>query len=143
MSTLFPQNPKFARYNLTYLPEDQEIEVEVMSGAFMLVKKEAVERVGLLDERFFMYGEDVDWCYRLKQAGYRLVYDPQTQVIHHKSASSGGRRHPKIVFEFHRAMWLFYQKNLRSQYSQFTTQLVWLGIWGHYQGERLLSFFMR
>src|SRR5262245_46506760 len=76
MSRLFPHSQWFGRYNLTFLPEDETCEVEAISGSFMVARREAVEQVGLLDEDFFMYGEDLDWCYRIRTAGWQIHYYP-------------------------------------------------------------------
>jgi N-acetylglucosaminyl-diphospho-decaprenol L-rhamnosyltransferase len=107
----FPNSPRFARYNLTYLPEDQETEVDSVVGAYMQVRKEVVAQVGLLDETFFMYGEDLDWAYRAKSAGWKVMYHPQVTVKHVKRAAS--RRSKKAQFEFYRAMLIFYRKHYR------------------------------
>ncbi len=109
LAQLFPRSPRFGRYNLTYLDPDQEAEVDSVVGAFMLVRREAIAQVGLLDESFFMYGEDLDWAYRLKQAGWRVFYTPHVTILHVKRASS--RQNPRARIEFWRAMRLFYQKH--------------------------------
>lgn len=127
ISKLFPHVPRFNQYQLGYLNPDEEYPVDCLVGAFMLVRRKAIDEVGLLDEQFFMYGEDVDWCYRIKQAGWTNYYYPKTHIIHYKGASS--RRRPlKIVYEFHRAMYLFHRKHFRSRYSLPTNILVYGGI---------------
>ncbi|TFG71572.1 MAG: glycosyltransferase family 2 protein, partial [Anaerolineales bacterium] len=108
LSKLFPKHRTFGRYNLTYLDEDEIAEVDSVVGAFMMVRKQAIEQVGYLDEAFFMYGEDLDWAYRIKQAGYRVVYYPEVTVLHVKRASS--RQFPRSKVEFWRAMEIFYRK---------------------------------
>ena len=93
----------------------------------MLIRREAIEQVGMLDEEFFMYGEDIDWCYRIKEAGWVNYYYPRTQIVHHKGASS--RRKPfKIIYEFHRAMILFHNKHYRKKYSWLTNMMVYAGV---------------
>lgn len=127
ISKLFPHVPRFNQYQLGYLNADEEYPVDCLVGAFMLVRRKAIDEVGLLDEQFFMYGEDVDWCYRIKQAGWTNYYYPKTHIIHYKGASS--RKRPlKIVYEFHRAMYLFHRKHFRSRYSLPTNLLVYGGI---------------
>lgn len=127
ISKLFPHVPRFNQYQLGYLNPDEEYPVDCLVGAFMLVRRKAIDEVGLLDEQFFMYGEDVDWCYRIKQAGWTNYYYPKTHIIHYKGASS--RKRPlKIVYEFHRAMYLFHRKHFRSRYSLPTNLLVYGGI---------------
>ncbi len=122
LSRLFPRNRRFARYNLTYLDPDVVAEVDAVAGACMAVRAAAVQQVGFLDERFFMYGEDLDWAYRIKQAGWKVYYYPQVTVLHHKGAAS--RRSRRATYEFYRAMLLFYRKH----YAASTSALVHLFI---------------
>jgi N-acetylglucosaminyl-diphospho-decaprenol L-rhamnosyltransferase len=110
MSKRRPQSRRFAGYNLTYLGEDETAEVDAVGGAFMLVRMSAIDQVGLLDERFFMYGEDLDWAYRIKSPGWKVYYYPDSQVIHLKSASAR-RQARRMIYEFYRAMWLFHRKH--------------------------------
>jgi GT2 family glycosyltransferase len=109
LSNLFPKHHRFGRYNLTYLDEDEIAEVDSVVGAFMLVRMQAIKAVGLLDDTFFMYGEDLDWAYRIKAAGYRVIYYPRVTVLHVKRASS--RQFPRAKVEFWRAMEIFYKKH--------------------------------
>jgi len=109
LSKLFPRSRRFGRYNLTYLDPDEVAEVDSVVGAFMLVRAEALKQVGLMDERFFMYGEDLDWAYRIKKAGWKVYYNPQVTVLHYKRAAS--RHSRKANYEFYRAMHIFYRKH--------------------------------
>jgi hypothetical protein len=109
LSKLFPKSRRFGRYNLTYLDPDEVAEVDSVVGAFMLVRAEALRQVGLLDESFFMYGEDLDWAYRIKKAGWKVYYNPQVTVLHYKRAAS--RHSRKASYEFYRAMRIFYRKH--------------------------------
>lgn len=111
LAKLFPSNRRFGRYNMTFADEDSELEVDSVVGAYMQVRREAIERVGLLDEAFFMYGEDIDWAFRIKEAGYKVWYHPAVTVHHFKRAAS--RKNPKAQFEFWRAMLIFYRKHFR------------------------------
>lgn len=113
LSRLFPHNRRFGRYNLTYLDPDQVTEVDSVVGAFMLVRAEAIAQVGLMDEQFFMYGEDLDWAYRIKEAGWKVYYNPAVTVLHVKRAAS--RHSPKAQVEFYRAMDIFYHKHYAKQ----------------------------
>jgi len=88
LSKLFPRSNWFGKYNLTYLSPEETYEVDAVSGSFMMVRKEVFEKVGGLDEEFFMYGEDLDWCYRIQQAGWKIFYVPLTQIIHYKGEST-------------------------------------------------------
>ena len=84
LSKLFPKSKKFGQYHLSFLDKDQNHEVEVLSGAFMLMRKETLDKVGLLDETFFMYGEDIDLSYRIILGGYKNYYFAETTIIHYK-----------------------------------------------------------
>jgi len=109
LSKLFPKSPRFGRYNLTYLDPDELTEVDSVVGAFMLVRAEAIHQVGLLDENFFLYGEDLDWAYRIRKAGWKIYYNPQVTVLHVKAAST--RHSRRARYEFYRAMNVFYRKH--------------------------------
>ena len=110
LSRLFPRSPHFGRYNLTYLDPDQPTEMDSGVGACMLIRREALEQAGLFDEAFFMYGEDLDLCYRLKQCGWRVHYYPAVQVLHYKGQASK-QLADKATHEFYRAMLLFHRKH--------------------------------
>ena len=109
LSKLFPKSRRFGRYNLTYLDPDEMTEVDSVVGAFMLVRAEAIHQVGLLDEAFFMYGEDLDWAYRMRKAEWKIFYNPQVTVLHIKGASAKHSRRAR--YEFYRAMDIFYRKH--------------------------------
>lgn len=126
LAKLFPHNKRFARYNMTYADVDEELEVDSVVGAYMQVRKECIARVGLLDETFFMYGEDLDWAFRVKQAGWKVMYHPQVTVKHVKRAAS--RRSKKAQFEFIRAMLIFYRKHYRKATRFPVHQLVLLAL---------------
>ncbi|NOK64007.1 MAG: glycosyltransferase family 2 protein [Chloroflexi bacterium AL-W] len=110
LSRLFPRSPRFARYNMTYLDPDIEVEVDALVGACMLVRSSVVREVGLLDEQFFMYGEDLDWSHRIKQYGWRIMYAPHVIVHHYKRASSSQRPFASIRHFYH-AMRVFHRKH--------------------------------
>lgn len=146
LSRLFPRSEIFGRYNLTYLPEDEIAEVDSVVGAFMLVRTAAIRRVGLLDEQFWMYGEDLDWAKRIKDAGWKVVYNPNLLTLHVKRASS--RQSRKAQVEFYRAMLIFYYKHYRHETPAWLHWLIMLGIgikggapiWPHVQaGSAILA----
>jgi len=110
LSRLFPKSRLFGRYNLTYLDPDQSYEVEAISGSFMMVRGEAVAQVGLLDERFFLYGEDLDWCLRFRKAGWKIYYVPETRIVHFKGESSRRSGFDSLRL-FYQAMHLFVSKH--------------------------------
>ena len=112
LAKLFPNSPRFARYNMTFKDIDEQTEVDTVVGAYMQVRRDVIEAVGLLDEAFFMYGEDIDWSYRAKSAGWKIVYYPEVTVWHIKRAAS--RKSKKAQFEFTRAMLIFYRKHYRA-----------------------------
>lgn len=126
LSKLFPKSRLFGRYNMTYLPETQETEVDAVVGAFMLVRREAIWQAGLLDETFWMYGEDLDWAFRIKQATWKVMYLPRATVLHVKRAAS--RKNPKAQREFYRAMLLFYRKHYRATTPLWLHSLILLGL---------------
>jgi GT2 family glycosyltransferase len=130
LSRIFPRSQRFGRYNMTYLDPDQPAEIDSVVGAFMLVRREAIGRVGLLDEIFWMYGEDLDWAYRIKQAGWKVYYYPQVVVQHVKRASSGQSSDGAVraKYEFDRAMWLFYCKHYQATTPRWLDGCVRLGL---------------
>jgi GT2 family glycosyltransferase len=117
LSLLFPKSKKFGQYHLGHLSEFETNEVDVLSGAFMLMRSKTLDEVGLLDEAFFMYGEDIDLSYRIQKGGYKNYYFPETRIIHYKGESTK-KSSINYVFVFYRAMVIFAekhfsQKNLR------------------------------
>lgn len=131
LSRLFPRSRRFARYRMTFLPEDSVAEVDSVVGACMLVRSEILQQVGLLDEEYFMYGEDLDWAYRIKRAGWRVVYNGSVTVVHHKRQSS--RRSTRAIAEFYRSMLVFFRKHYAAQTPRPLGWLVVLGVyvqWG-------------
>lgn len=144
LSRLFPQSPRFGRYNMTFLPRDAVAEIDALSGSCMMVRHAALyfdrstasdmhllngratgellrrntrdNGAGVFDEDFFMYGEDLDWCYRIQQAGWKIFYIPSTRIIHYKGESTkkGELRYVRL---FYGAMVKFAEKHLESRYS--------------------------
>ncbi len=110
LSSLFPRSKLFARYNLTYLDPDKTYEVDAVSGSFMMSRRDVYEKIGGLDESFFMYGEDLDWCYRVQQLGKKVYYVPTTSIIHYKGESTR-RSDIDELKVFYSAMRLFVRKH--------------------------------
>ncbi len=110
LSTLFPKRKIFAHYNLTYLDENQTYEVDAISGSFMMMRKEVYEKTGGFDEDFFMYGEDLDLCYRIQKEGYKVFYVHSAQIIHYKGESTK-RSSIDDTKLFYDAMHLFVKKH--------------------------------
>lgn len=123
----FPNSPRFARYNLTYLDPDLTYEVDSVMGAYMLVRLAAIDDAGLLDESFFMYGEDLDWAFRIKKCGWAVFYYPEARVLHYKGASSS-RHSYRLIVEFYRAMYLFHRKHYAPHTFVLLNWLVTTGI---------------
>ena len=126
LSRLFPTSRRFNAYNLEYLPEEAVHPVDSVVGAYMQVRAEAILAAGLLDERFFMYGEDLDWAKRIKDAGWEVWYNGAVEITHVKEAAS--RQSSKSRIDFYEAMWLFYQKHYRSETSWLLDKAILLGI---------------
>src|SRR6056297_3201334 len=110
LSKLFPKSKIFARYHLGHLKNDEMNEIEILPGAFMFLRKKALEKAGLLDETFFMYGEDIDLSYRITKAGFKNFYFPETTIIHYKGESTK-KGSLNYVFVFYQAMIIFAQKH--------------------------------
>jgi GT2 family glycosyltransferase len=127
LSKRYPASPRFNRYNLGYLDPDQLSEVDSVVGAFMLIRREALEQAGLLDERFFAFGEDLDLCYRIKiDHGWKVYYYPAVVVTHYKGQSMKQRTVPMTI-HFYRAMWLFHEKHYARRTFFLINWLVALG----------------
>ena len=105
----FPGHARLAAYNLTHLDPGEVTEVDAVTGACMLVRLSAIDAAGLLDDTFFMYGEDLDWAYRIKAQGWQVFYNPATRALHEKGATSA-RQSGRMIVEFYRAMYLFHRK---------------------------------
>ncbi len=128
LSSLFPKSKKFGRYHLGYLDKDEINEVEVLSGAFMLMRRKTLDEVGLLDEDFFMYGEDIDLSYRIILGGYKNYYFPETKIIHYKGESTK-KSSVNYVFVFYNAMIIFAKKHFSSSHANTFSFLIKIAIY--------------
>src|SRR3989338_8193702 len=140
LSKIFKGSKIFDQYQMGYLPQNQEHEVDSCVGAFMLVRASAIKKVGLFDEDFFFYGEDLDWCWRFKEAGYKIMYNPQVKIIHYKGAASGMKLTSKhltkanrqskkrALYESVHSMELFYKKHYQDKYPFFVNWLVLISL---------------
>jgi O-antigen biosynthesis protein len=115
LSKLFPKSRIFGKYNLTYLDENETYEVESICGAFMFIPKYVLDKTGLFDEDYFMYGEDLDLCYRIKKNGYKIFYYPEVKTVHLKGESTR-KSGLTYVNNFYGAMNIFVKKNLGGSY---------------------------
>ena len=128
LTKLFPHSKRFARYYMGHLSNDEVNEVEILAGAFMLMRKETLDKVGLLDETFFMYGEDIDLSYRITQGGYKNYYFPETRIIHYKGESTK-KTSVNYVFVFYRAMEIFAKKHFGNTWAKSFSFLINIAIY--------------
>jgi len=140
ISKLFPRSKTFGGYNLSYLDLSETHEIDALAGAFMMVRREAGKKVGWWDEDYFFYGEDLDFCFMLKQNGWKVYYMPEFSILHYKGVSGGIKKISKEVTtanketrkkaqtERFKAMRIFYKKHYETKYPFIVTRLVYLGI---------------
>ena len=123
LSVLFPKSRIFGKYHLGFLDNREIHVVDVLSGAFMLMRKEVIDKIGVFDEQFFMYGEDIDLSFRIAEAGYKNYYYPGTTIIHYKGESTK-KGSLNYVFVFYKAMIIFAQKHFASQKAALFSLLI-------------------
>lgn len=128
LSKLFPRSRVFGRYHLGYLDREKNHEVDVLSGAFMLLRKTALDKAGLLDETFFMYGEDIDLSYRIQLAGFKNYYFSETSIIHYKGESTK-KSSVNYVFVFYNAMIIFAKKHFSKNNANLFAILIYWAIY--------------
>ena len=128
LAKLFPRSRTFARYHLGHLDENKSNEVDVLAGAFMMIRKEVLDKVGSFDETFFMYGEDIDLSYRIQQAGYKNFYFSGTSIIHFKGESTR-KGSMNYVRMFYKAMSVFVKKHYGASRAGFFNFLIQTAIW--------------
>ena len=127
LSKLFPRSRRFGRYNLTYLSPDITTQVDSVVGAFMLMRGEALAQAGLLDERYFMYAEDLDLCYRFKQRDWQVWYNADVTVLHYKGRSSQ-QRSAQANYHFYRTMRLFHDEHFKQRTFFLVNGLIYAAI---------------
>lgn len=128
LSKLFPRSKRFGAYHLSYLDEDEIHSVDVLAGAFMLMRKNTLDKVGLLDEDYFMYGEDIDLSYRITRGGYENYYFPNTRIIHYKGESTK-KSSVNYVYVFYHAMQIFARKHFSVKNARLFNWCINLAIW--------------
>ena len=131
LSRLFPKNRRFNRYNLGDVPTETIHEIDAGTAACLMVRRKAIDQVGFFDPQFFMYGEDLDLCFRLRQGGWKIYYVPDATGVHLKGSSTRQATGP-MLYEFHRAMWLFHRKHYASSTPALGNAIVWAGIWARW-----------
>lgn len=128
LAKLFPRSKRFGRYHLGYLDKDEIHQVDILSGAFMLMRSVVLDKTGLLDEEFFMYGEDIDLSYRITLAGYKNYYFPKTRIIHYKGESTK-KSSVNYVFVFYNAMIIFAKKHFSKKSASTFSFLINIAIY--------------
>ena len=131
LSRAFPRSRRFNRYNLGYEREDAVHEIDSGTAACLMVRRQAIDRVGLFDPDFFMYGEDLDLCFRLRAGGWKIDYLPVAQALHVKGQATR-QATARMLYAFHSAMWTFHHKHYASDLPAFVNGLVWASIWGRW-----------
>ncbi|MBO6587421.1 MAG: glycosyltransferase [Gracilimonas sp.] len=128
LNTLFPESKLFSQYYLSWMGEDEASEIPVLSGSFMFWRTDLLKELDGFDERFFMYGEDIDLCYRVQKTDFRIDYVPDTSIIHYKGESTkkGDLRYIRI---FNKALYQFFDKHYSARYSLFFRIFIYLAIW--------------
>src|SRR5919201_1702573 len=138
LSRLFPSSPRFGRHNMGHMPADEVHEMDAGTAACLMLRRSALDRVGFFDPRYFMFGEDLDLCYRLKLAGWKIFYVPSATATRHVKPVSAERAR-QLSYERHRAMWTYHFKHHSEDVSAFSNGLVWAQIWGRYVAESIGS----
>jgi len=128
LSKFFPKSKRFGQYHLGYLDEDETNKVDILSGAFMMMRQSALDKVGLLDEAFFMYGEDIDLSYRITQGGFDNYYFADTSIIHYKGESTK-KSSVNYIFVFYNAMVIFAEKHFSNKNAKLFSMLINIAIW--------------
>lgn len=111
LSKRFPDNPRYAGYLMTYLDENEVNEVEAVSGSCMFIRSELIDEIGYLDELFFAYQEDADFCYRARKAGWKIFYVPMAQIYHFGGEGGSGVEVYRSIYQWHRSYFLYYRKH--------------------------------
>src|SRR6266849_5413069 len=126
---------RFGRYNMGHLDESDVHEVDAGSADCLMLRRAALDRVGFFDPRYFMYGEDIDLCYRLKLGGWKVFYLPTATAIHHERAAPDEGEKLQMLYEEHRAMGTHHFKHHAEEQSAFGNGLVWAQIWGRWLAQ--------
>lgn len=138
LSKLFPNSKRFNQYNLSYLDDDGVYFIDCVVGAFMLINSEVMRNCNGLDESYFMYGEDIDLCYKVKELGYEVCYYGKCKIIHYKGASGKNKR---LLYEFHKSMEIFYDKHYKKEDPLVINLITHLSIWGLYYVKLIILNF--
>jgi GT2 family glycosyltransferase len=131
LSHLFNRSARFNRYNMGHLSPDEPHEMDSGTGACLMLRRAAIDRIGFFDPDYFMYGEDLDLCFRLKLGGWKVYYLPSANAIHLKGMSTRQSTR-RMLYEFHSAMWTFHHKHYAEDMPAFANGLVWASIWARW-----------
>jgi GT2 family glycosyltransferase len=131
LSRLFPRSPRFGRYNMGHVDESDVHELDAGTADCLMLRMAAVDRVGFFDPRYFMFGEDIDLCYRLKLGGWKVFYLPNATATHQKRAATS-KSQRQATYERYRSMWTYHFKHHSKEVSAFGNGLVWAQIWGRW-----------
>ncbi|HHY26990.1 MAG TPA: glycosyltransferase family 2 protein [Desulfitobacterium dehalogenans] len=128
----YPQSKRYGAYRQTFLADDEVSEVDSVAGSFLMMTRSLFNQLGGFDEDFFMYGEDLDLCYRVKQKGFSVIYYGKATITHLKGQSGLYSKSREVVRHFYNAMLIFYKKNYKKKYPMPITALVYIGIKARY-----------
>ena len=128
VARMFPRNPRIAGYLMTAADENATTEVDAVSGACLMVRRAALDQIHGFDEEYYLYGEDMDFCWRTKSAGWKVVYYPTATITHFGGQGGTGKKRLYATIEWHRAMWIFYRKHRAPRVSLLERALVYSGI---------------
>ncbi len=142
LDELFPESKQFGRYHLTYLDENRTHEVDGVCGAFLMIRKETIEDIGLMDEELFMYSDDMDWCLRAKKAGWKVYYYPEAQILHFKSKSNV-RQSYKSIYWWYYSTWYVYKKHMAKNYNFIINFCVYVGFCFMFSASLIVNFLRR
>lgn len=131
LSRLFPKSSRFGRYNMGHLAESDVHEMDAGTKDCLMLRMAAIDRIGFFDPRYFMFGEDIDLCYRLKLGGWKVFYLPTATAIHQKRAATS-KAQREALYQRHRSMWTYHFKHHAEGVSAFGNGLVWAQIWGRW-----------
>ncbi len=138
LSRLFPKSPRFGRHNMGHVDDTDVHEMDAGTGACLMLRMSALDRVGFFDPRYFMFGEDLDLCYRLKLGGWKIFFLPSAGATR-RARPAPPERERQMSYERHRAMWAYHFKHHSDDVSAFGNGLVWAQIWGRYVADRVRS----
>lgn len=128
LSHAFPHNRHLAGYLMTYMDEDAVHPCEAVSGSCMFIRREVITKIGYLDEAYYAYQEDSDYCYRARQAGFQIYYVPLGQIVHYGGQGGSLVHARRSIYEWHRSYWIYYRKHFAPREFFLVNWLVYIGI---------------